>query len=220
MAKPITKQVFLEDAQGRTFADVLEDPDQPFDAVLAFFRDESRVVRMEESELHHDRPPLAGVVRELEALPSVDDFLSRFHTQKSNRFRQAIGALVRMLMESRGWRKTGRKGSLGVRASGHPREAKHNSGGLAFWFIRAERYQPNEGMPFRSVKERASEYGEKLSRGDKRSSSDSSGNSSKTTSKAKAKDGSKPALKPGLKSAVKPTSKRGSEPRRKPTRLQ
>lgn len=164
MTKPITRQMFMDDAQGRTFADVVEDQSQPFDAVLAFFRDEARVRRMEESEFHHDRPPLAGVVRELEALPSVDEFLSQIHTTKSKRFRQAIGALVRIILESRGWRKTGRKGSLGVRASATTTSPKHNSGGLAFWFIRAERYEHSEGMPFRSVKERSREYGEKIAK--------------------------------------------------------
>lgn len=158
MAKPISRQMFLDDSQGRTFADVVEDVNQPFDAVLAFFRDESRIRRMEESEIHHDRPPLAGVVRELEALPSVDEFLSQIHTTKSKRFRQAIGALVRIVLESRGWRKTGRKGSLGVRASGDATKPRHNIGGLAFWFIRAERYEYSEGMPFRSVRDRSKEY--------------------------------------------------------------
>jgi len=33
--------------------------------------------------------------------------------------------------------------------------AYHNTGGLAFWFLRAERYQRTEGMPFRLVRERA-----------------------------------------------------------------
>ena len=63
----ITRQLFLEDRQGRTFADVLNDPEQPFDQVLAFFNEADRQRRMEESELHHNRPPLAGVVRELES---------------------------------------------------------------------------------------------------------------------------------------------------------
>ena len=38
-------------------------PEQPLDAVLAFFDDEARQRRMVEAEVHHDRPPLAGVVR-------------------------------------------------------------------------------------------------------------------------------------------------------------
>jgi hypothetical protein len=150
----ITREMFLESSQGRTFADVVNDPEQPFDTVLEFFHADDRQRRMEDSEIHHDRPPLAGVVRELEAHPAIDRLLAEIHTQRSKRLRQAIGVLVRMIMEARGWRKTGRKGSLGVRVSGNSSEPKHNTGGLAFWFIRAERYERAEGMPFQSVRER------------------------------------------------------------------
>jgi hypothetical protein len=153
----ITRREFLEDRHGRTFADVVNDPDQPFDVVLAFFNDEGRQRRMEDAELHHDRAPLAGVVRELEAQPAIDKFLAATHTQRSNRLRQAVGVVVRMVMERRGWRRTGKKGSLGVRAPAEPRSAFHNTGGLAFWFIRAERYERNDGMPFRTVRERCAE---------------------------------------------------------------
>jgi hypothetical protein len=153
----MTREVFLAYSQGRRFADVLNDPEQPFDDVLAFFGDEGRQRRMEDSEIHHDRPPLAGVVRELESLPSVDRFLSTVHVRRSKRLRQAVGVVVRIIMEQRGWRKTGRKGSLGVRAASTPRVPSHNTGGLAFWFIRAERYEPIEGPAFRSVRERLRE---------------------------------------------------------------
>ena len=149
----VTRNEFLEDRQGKTFADVLNDPAQPFDIVLEFFNDANRQRRMEESELHHDRAPLAGVVRELESQPAIDRFFAGVHTRRSTRLRQAIGVLARMIMELRGWKKTGRKGSLGVRAA-EATPPVHNTGGLAFWFIRAERYERNEGMPFRSVRER------------------------------------------------------------------
>lgn len=149
----ITKDGFLGDRQGRTFADVANDADYPFGDVLAFFSDESRQRRMEDAEIHHDRAPLAGVVRELEAQPPIRRFLSSVHTHSTRRFRQAIGVLVRMIMERRGWRKTGRKGSLGVRAAAAPQTPDHNTGGLAFWFIRAERYERKAGMPFQAVRE-------------------------------------------------------------------
>lgn len=156
MAKArVTRDDFLEDRRGKTFSDVVNDPEQPFDCVLEFFDDEDRQRRMEESELHHDRSPLAGVVRELESQVAIAAFLSEIHDNRSTRFRQAIGVLVRMIMQYRGWQKTGRKGSLGVPAkqSDTP-SAHHNSGGLAFWFVRAERYKRSEGMPFQSVRER------------------------------------------------------------------
>ena len=153
----ITRDSFLEDPQGRTYADVVNDPKQPFDVALQFFNDLNRQRRMEEAELHHDRSPLAGVVRELESVPEIDRFLAEAEVQRNNRFRQAIGVLVRLIMERRGWQKTGRKGSLGVRASGAARTPAHNTGGLAFWFVRAERYELKDGMPFRSVRQRCSE---------------------------------------------------------------
>ena len=159
----ITWEEFLQDRQGRTFADVADDFDskQPFGGVLEFFNDEARQRRMEESEIHHDRPPLAGVVRELESQPAVDGFLASKHPRRTKRLRQAVGVVVRMIMQRRGWKKTGRKGSLGVRAVVAPRTptagAYHNTGGLAFWFLRAERYVRPEGMPFRSVRKRCRE---------------------------------------------------------------
>jgi len=153
----VTRNAFLEDRQGIKFADVVNDPEQTFDSVLAFFNDADRQRRMEDSEEHHDRAPLAGVVRELESQPEVDRFLTGVHARRSTRLRQAIGVLVRMIMERRGWQKTGRKGSLGVRAPGAKRTPAHNTGGLAFWFVRAERYERPQGMPFRSVRERCQE---------------------------------------------------------------
>src|SRR3990172_1452924 len=111
----ITKKDFLEDRQGTTLADVANDAEQPFDEVLEFFSDVARQRRMEESEMHHDRAPMAGVVRELEARPAINRFLATKHPRRSQRLRQAVGVLVRMIMEGRGWQKTGKKGSLGVR---------------------------------------------------------------------------------------------------------
>jgi hypothetical protein len=141
---------------------VLDDSEQPFDHVLAFFCDPVRQRRMEDSEIHHDRPALAGVVRELESEPAVDRFLASRDPRRAKRLRQAIGVVVRIVMEQRGWKKTGKKGSLGVRApvakGTRTPGVYHNTGGLAFWFLRAERYERADGMSFPSVKERAGEF--------------------------------------------------------------
>jgi hypothetical protein len=153
----ITREQFLADRHGKTFADVPNDPRSPFDLVLEMFNDAERQQRMEDSEIHHDRAPLAGVVRELESDPVVRRFFGTLHRRRSARLRQAIGVLVRMIMESRGWRTTGRKGSLGVRGSPDSRTPNHNRGGLALWFIRAERYHREDGMPFSSVRQRCKE---------------------------------------------------------------
>jgi len=158
----LTGKQFVEESQGRTFADVVNDTEQPFDEVLEFFNDQDRQRRMEESEMHHDRAPLAGVVRELESVPAIDQFLASKHPRRTQRLRQAVGVVVRIIMQRRGWTKTGKKGSLGVRtavARGDDAPGTyHNTGGLAFWFIRGERYVRKEGMPFRSVRERCQEF--------------------------------------------------------------
>lgn len=147
----VSRADFAADRQGRTFSDVLNDPAQPFDDVLAFFSDSNRQRRMEESEIHHDRAPLAGVIRELEAEPAIDAYFAAAPSVETKRFRQAIGVLVRIVMERRGWKKTGRKGSMGVRAAASAGQLSYNTGGLAFWFVRAERYELGNGMPFESV---------------------------------------------------------------------
>ncbi len=154
----ITRKDFLEDRQGKTFADVAGDPEYPLDDALEFFSDPDRQRRMEESETHHDRAALAGVVRELESLPPINQFLSTFHAQRSQRLRQAIGVIVRMIMERRGWQKSGKKGSLGVRSARVAQTPNHNNGGLAFWFVRAERYELKQGMPYRTVRQRCKEF--------------------------------------------------------------
>ena len=163
----ITRDDFVKDSQGRTFADVWDDSEQPFDELLELFSHEQWQRRMEESETHHDRPALAGVVRELESQPRIDAFLATAHPRRTKRFRQAVGVLVRMIMEQRGWKKTGRKGSLGVRAKTAKRAempgAYHNTGGLAYWFLRAERYEPADGRMFQTVKERCAEIESKES---------------------------------------------------------
>lgn len=165
----ITRDDFHNDRQGKTFSDVREDPESPFDELLHFLSNESRQRRMEESETHHDRPALAGIVRELEAQPQIDRFLAQAHPRKTKRFRQAVGVAVRMIMEARGWQKTGRKGSLGVRAkiARHIESAgaDHNSGGLAFWFLRAERYEPVNGRRYQTVKERCAELSQPQNHG-------------------------------------------------------
>jgi len=153
----ITRDSFISDRHGKTFADVVDDPATPFDIVLDFFNDPARQQRMEDAEIHHDRAPLTGVVRELEAEPAVARFFESLRGRRSTRLRQAIGVLVRMIMERRGWATTGKKGSLGVRGSPPARSRFHNTGGLALWFIRAERYRRQEGMPFRSVRDRCAE---------------------------------------------------------------
>ncbi|MFH1688784.1 MAG: hypothetical protein ABIE42_00930 [Candidatus Eisenbacteria bacterium] len=144
----LTMKGFLSDKQGSRFTDVVKDPRLNFQAVLDFFNESARQIRMEDSEKHHDRPALAGVVREFENAEPFKSFFLSYDGHTTRRMRQAIGVVVRILMERRGWERTGRKGSLGQRASVRPRTrtpgAYHNTSGLSWWFTRSERYE-NKG---------------------------------------------------------------------------
>jgi hypothetical protein len=106
----ITRHDFLEDRQGRTFADVLNDPEQPFNAVLDFFNDEDRQRRMVGSEIHHERARLVEVVWELEAQPVIESFLSPRHSLRAHRLREAVGVVVGMVVERLRWEQTGKRG--------------------------------------------------------------------------------------------------------------
>ena len=141
----LTIEEFLSDKQGSRFIDVAKDPRLDFQTVLDFFNGSARQTRMEDSEKHHDRPALAGVVRELENTEPFKSFFQGYDGHTTRRVRQAIGVVVRMLMEKRGWKKAGRKGSLGQRTKVQARTttpaAYHNSSGLSWWFTRSERYE-------------------------------------------------------------------------------
>lgn len=119
----ITRDDFLRDREGSTFADVANDPEQPFDAVLDFLNDEDQQRRIEGSKIHHERAHLVEVVWELEAQPVIERFLSSRHSLRSNRLRGAVGVVVRMVVERLRREKTKKKGSSGVRATVVPRTA-------------------------------------------------------------------------------------------------
>ena len=151
----LTMKEFLSDKQGSRFRDVVEDSRLDFQVVVDFFNESARQIRMEDSEEHHDRPALAGVVRELENTEPFMSFFRRHDGHTTRRVRQAIGVVVRMLMEKRGWRKRGTKGSLGQRVSVRPRTttpgAYHNTSGLSWWFTRSERYKKRNELMYPAV---------------------------------------------------------------------
>ena len=142
----ITSQDFTAHSTGRRFGDVLSDPRVNFQDVLDFFNDPAIRQRMKNSELHHDRPAFAGVVKSLEQVPSVDQFLSGHDAHTTQRFRQAVGVVILMAMTDESWKKTGKKGSLGRRAKVIPGTttpgAYINASGLSRWFTQTERYAP------------------------------------------------------------------------------
>ena len=99
----VTREDVLQDRQGRTFADLVNDPQQPFDTVLDFFNSEERQRRMVESEVRYNKAPLAAVVEELDSRPSIRDFLSSQDPSRRKRFGQVVTVVVRMIMDRLGW---------------------------------------------------------------------------------------------------------------------
>lgn len=144
----LTKQAFLGDKQGKKFRRVVEDSRISFDKILLFFNDEARQIRMADSELHQDRPALAGVITELESSEWFGSFFESYDAHTTYRTRQAIGVVVRLIMEGLGWSKTGVKGSLGKRRKVITGDttlgAYRNESGISKWFTRAERYVEKE----------------------------------------------------------------------------
>ena len=141
----LTKKHFLSDTQGKKFRRVVEDRRISFDRILLFFNNEARQIRMEDSELHHDRPALAGVIKELESSEWFGSFFENYDAHTTYRTRQAIGVAVRLIMEGRGWLKTGVKNSLGKRKKVTTGDttpgAYKNESGLSLWFTKSERYK-------------------------------------------------------------------------------
>ncbi len=144
MSKTISVCDFLTDYRGRTFRDVVEDPELDFQQLLNFFNDETRQIRMEESEIHHDRPALAGVIRELENTDPFEMFFCDCYSEQSPRTRRAIGVIVCMVMEKRGWKASGQVYSLGHKIRRKDRknqlQSYHNTSGLSWWFSKSKRF--------------------------------------------------------------------------------
>ena len=102
---------FLNDPQGKRYPDVVRDISIDFDGILEFFNDPERQQRMEIAQKHLRVPPLGGVVIELEQHPAAD-YLRKNPKHVTRRLRQAIGVIVKIIMEQKGWTKAGKKGYL------------------------------------------------------------------------------------------------------------
>ena len=130
MPTTMTMSDFERDAQGRTYADVLSNPAfrDALEDALAVMQQPVVLQRMFDAELHHDRPALAGAIKELEARPA---FLKAVQgrTREENpirRLKMAYGVACRLVMETHAWRKSASDGSLA---------------GVGRWFARARHYE-------------------------------------------------------------------------------
>lgn len=110
----LSLEEFSGDMQGRTYADVIRSTPAALSNILAILSNPDVQRRLEDAERCHERPALAGAVKEIEADREARRVLCAKDPTRANRLRQATGAAVRIIMEGRGWKKTGRKGSVGV----------------------------------------------------------------------------------------------------------
>lgn len=100
-----------------------------------------RVQRMKDAELHFDLPAFAGLIKDLESDPLVSAFFAARTVKDSQHFRQAMGVLVKLIMENEGWATTGTKGHLGRRTSSYKPGGPYNSSrSLSKFFTQSERY--------------------------------------------------------------------------------
>ncbi len=148
----VTRADFCADRHGRRFADVVSDTRYNFDEWLEFFSDSARQLRMEVAEAHLCIPALGGVIRELERHPAFA-YLAKYDAHETQRGRQAIGVIVRIVMERRGWSTTGRKGALGRRLKSAPGTTtpgayRNGPASLSVWFTRSEHYAHPDSLLF------------------------------------------------------------------------
>jgi hypothetical protein len=108
---PINLQVFETDDHGCTFGDILRDPDARKALSLGL-----AIINSAEAQRR--------LVNQIERVPAVRERLARRNTD-ADRLKMALGTAVRIVMERRGWRRTGRKSAVGV----------------GEFFSRAERYE-------------------------------------------------------------------------------
>lgn len=121
----ITFQEFSQDAQGRKYTDVFRSALVELEATLGVLARADVQQRMLDAERHHDRPALAGAVVDIEAVPVVAHFLATAPKNSRDRFKRAVGAAARIVMEGLGWKKTGKKSAIGA----------------GTYFFNAERYE-------------------------------------------------------------------------------
>lgn len=135
----ISIQDFLSDSQGKKYKDVFNDTRINFSLLIDFFNNPEIIKRLEDSEIHHKRPALAGVIVELEKIPEINIFFTTNDPNTTLRFRQTVGVLVKLHMLQNGWETTNTKGSLGSR---NPAQKHLNTdGSLSTWFSKAEHYK-------------------------------------------------------------------------------
>ena len=116
---------------GRRFLPVAEDHKVPAKQVLDLLNDPRILEGMAFVTKSIDYPALGAIVKELEQNKEVAKYFGATASKNTLRFRQFVGMAVRLAMEEKGFRTTGKKGYIGS---------------ISKWFTRAEIFEPSSGV--------------------------------------------------------------------------
>ena len=105
--RDLSTKDFDQDPHAAKYRGEIDAHPEAFNRLFALLNDRSNEHQMTSAEIH-GFPALSGVVRLIEADPSILHVLEA--GQDGYRFRQAVGVAVRLKMEKIGWAKTEKKG--------------------------------------------------------------------------------------------------------------
>jgi hypothetical protein len=106
----------LQNHQGKTLNDLLNDSEQSSDGTLDFSICGGRQLPAHDAGIHPERPSLAGHEEPVAQLPTKDFFASEapHGTHGTKQSRQAVDVATQLSMERHGWKQTGEPSPLRV----------------------------------------------------------------------------------------------------------
>jgi hypothetical protein len=99
----------LQDRQDRAVAGLLNDSEHPFDSILDFFICGGRQYPVQDRETHLERTASAGMERESDTQPSIENFFPAKLSQDTKQSRQAVDVATQLRLEGHGSKQTGEK---------------------------------------------------------------------------------------------------------------
>jgi len=125
----ITKTSFKNARHAVIFLPLLGNPKVPTQAVLDLLNQRDMTQGMCFVSREMEYPAVGAIVMALEKIPEIKEYFMKTPSADTVKFRQFIGMAVRLKMEENGYRKTGKKGSIGS---------------FSKWLTRAEIYEVDE----------------------------------------------------------------------------
>ena len=124
----ISRKSFQDGPHGRRFLPVLDNPKVPAKQVVDLLNEPRILEGMAFVTKSIEYPALGAIVKELERVTEIAKYFAATPSRETLRFRQFVGMAVRLAMEGKGFRTTGRKGYIGT---------------ISGWFTRAEIFEPS-----------------------------------------------------------------------------